>query len=149
MPYLQLIIGGYMVTCTTQMQTTTHPCTNNKRHNKVVWKLWKFIQSTKISRYYMLMNAGTHNELPQENTTPTWLLPYTCGAQRCHYYAKLKPDVLCVVGHLYNHPPLEALAPELTIQFIEFTYCNDRFAAKNHERKTTKFHSNNNIMTRG
>ena len=51
------------------------------------------------------MNAGTHNELSQINTIPTWLLPCTCGAQRCHCFAMLKPDILCVIGHPYNHPP--------------------------------------------
>ena len=30
MPYLQLIKFGHMTTCTIQMQTTTHLCTNYK-----------------------------------------------------------------------------------------------------------------------
>ena len=121
-----------------------------KRHNKVVWETSKLILSTKISRHYTLMNAGTHNELPQENTLPTWLLPCTCGAQRCHYNARLKPDILCVIGHPYNHPPPKTLAPKLTIQFIEFTYCNDRFATKALNRKTTKYQPLiNDIRTKG
>ena len=87
------------------------------------------------------MNAGTHSELPQENMVPTWLLPCTCGAQRCHCSAKLKPDILCVIGHP---------APELTIQIIKFTYCNDSFASEFLKRKTTKYHLLiNNILTRG
>ena len=75
------------------------------------------------------MNAGTYNELPQENTVPTWLLPCTCGTHRCHCNAKFKPDILCVIGHPYNHPPQDTPITKITIHFIEFTYCNDRFAA--------------------
>ena len=81
------------------------------------------------------MNAGTYNELPQENTVPIWLLPCTCGTQRCHCNARLKPDILCILGHPYNHPPPEAPTPEITIQFIEFTYCSDRFTVESRERK--------------
>ena len=57
------------------------------------------------------MNVGTHNELPHDNTVPTRLLLCTCGAQRCHCNAELKLDILCVIGHPYNHPPPETLAP--------------------------------------
>ena len=53
------------------------PITN--RHNKAVWEIHKLIISNKISRYCTLMNASTHNGLPQENTIPTRLLPCTCG----------------------------------------------------------------------
>ena len=53
-------------------------------------------------------------------------------------------------GHPYNHPLPKALTPELTIQFIEFTYCNDRFVAKTLNKKTTKYQPLiNNITTRG
>ena len=78
-----------------------------KRHNKVVWELCKLI----ISRHYTLLNECTHNGLPQENTIPTWLLPCTCGAQRCHCNVMFKLDILCVIGHMYNHPPPEAPTP--------------------------------------
>jgi hypothetical protein len=86
-----------------------------KRHNKVVWEVRKLIMSNKISRHYALMNAGTYNERPQENTVPTWLLPCTCGTLRCHCNARFKPDILCVIGHPYNHPPLEAPTTGITI----------------------------------
>ena len=98
-------------------------------HNKAVWEIRKLLISNKITRYYILMNAGTYNELPQENIVPPWLLPCTCGTQRCHYNARLKPDILCIIGHPYNSPPLGTPTPEITIQFLEFTYCNDRFFA--------------------
>ena len=121
-----------------------------KRHNKAVWEVHKLIMSNKISRHYTLMNAGTYNERPQVNTVPTWLLPCTCGTQRCHCNAKFKPDILCVIGHPYNHPPPEAPTTWITIQFIEFTYCNDRFAAETLDRKITRYQPFiNNIITRG
>ena len=121
-----------------------------KRHNKVVWEQRKLVLSTKISRHYTLINARNYNKIPQENIVPTWLLLCTCGMQRYHCTAKFRQDILCVIGHPYNHPPLEALAPYLTIQFIEFTYRNDRFATKTLARKTTKYQPLiNNIISRG
>ena len=78
------------------------------------------------------------------------LLPCTCDTQRCHCNAQLKPNILCVIGHPYNSPPPEAPTPEITIQYIEFTYCIDRFSAETLERKTTKYQPLiNNLITRG
>ena len=69
---------------------------------------------------------------------------------RCHCNARLKPDILCVIGHPYNSPPPEAPTPEITIQYIEFTYCNDRFSTEILERKNTKYQPLiNNLITRG
>ena len=76
-----------------------------RRHNKAVWEIRKLNISSKISRHYTLMNAGTYNGFPQENTVPTWLLPCTCSAQRCQYNARFKPDILCIIGHPYDDPP--------------------------------------------
>ena len=84
-----------------------------RRHDKVVWELRKLLLSNKISSHYILMNASTYNRLRQDNIVPTWLLPCTCGAQRCHCNARFKPNILCIIGHPYNHPP-----PKLVIQFI-------------------------------
>ena len=109
-----------------------------KRHNKVVWEICKLINSNKISRHYILMNACTYNGLPQENIVPTWLLPCTSGAQRFHYNAKFKPDILCIIGHPYKYLPLEAPTLEITIQFIQFTYCNDKIYCLNLKEKNHK-----------
>ena len=75
------------------------------------------------------MNVGTYNEQPQENTVPTWLLTCTGGTQRCHCNTRFKPDILCIIGHSYNHPHQKTPTTRITIQFIEFTYHNDKFAA--------------------
>ena len=121
-----------------------------KRHNKAVWELRKLLISSKKSRCFTLMNAGTFNDNPQENTVPPWLLTCTCGTQRCHCNARFKPDMLCVQGLPYQQPPPEHPDPNLTIQFIEFTYCNDRFSVEAMARKTDKYQPLlNNIAAMG
>jgi len=96
------------------------------------------------------MNVGTFNNAPPENTVPTWLLPCICDTQRCKCNAKLKPDLLCVRGVPYNSPPSTGPNPNITIQFIEFTYCNDRFSPKTLIQKTMKYQSlHDDIKTLG
>ena len=51
------------------------------------------------------MNVGTFNNNPPENTVLPWLLPCTCGQQRCHCNAIFKPNLLCVKGLPYQSPP--------------------------------------------
>ena len=51
------------------------------------------------------MNTRTHNGLLHDNTIPPRLLPCVYNAQRCHCNARLKPNILCVIGHQYNDPP--------------------------------------------
>ena len=95
------------------------------------------------------MNAVIYNELPQENTISTWLFLCTCVAQRCHCNAKFKPDILCIIGHPCNHPSPKPPISKLTIQFIEFIYCNDRSVVEALDKKTTKYQLLiNNITTR-
>ena len=109
------------------------------RHNKAVWAIRKLLVSHRVTRHYILMNASTYNERPPENTVPTWLLPCTCDSPRCHCNARLKPDILCLLGHPFNSPPPEAPTTTITIQFIEFTYCNDRFSDETRTRKLNKY----------
>ena len=103
-----------------------------KRHNKIVWALRKLIVSSKHSRCYIRMNAGRFNENPLENMVPPWLLPCICGLQRCYCNARFKPDIICVKGLPYQANSPTTLENNLKIQFIEFTYCNDRFFIRNH-----------------
>ena len=110
-----------------------------KRHNKAVWELPKLLLSHPNTKCYTLMNAGTHNTLPHDNTVPAWLLPCTCTTPRCHCNACFQPDLLCVHGIPYQHQPPTAPNPTLTIQFIEFTFCNDRFPLVAIDRKTRKY----------
>jgi hypothetical protein len=85
------------------------------------------------------MNAGTFHNNPQENTVPSWLLPCTCNTQRCQCNAKFRPDILCVKGLPYQNCPPTNIDPNLTIQFIEFTYCNNRFSREAIEAKHHKY----------
>ena len=79
------------------------------------------------------------NNNPQENTVPPWLLPCTCETRRCHCNARLKPDILCIRGLSYNDPPPDQIHQDLTIQFIEFTYCNDKFSLETIRNKIDKY----------
>ena len=85
------------------------------------------------------MNAGTFNNNPQENTVPTWLLPCTCTQHKCHCNARFKPDLLCIK----ELPHQSTLTPHptnnLTIQFIEFTYTNNRFSQDTINNKIQKY----------
>jgi hypothetical protein len=110
-----------------------------KRHNKAVGEIRKLLISSEKSRCFTLMNAGTFNNSPQENTVPNWLLPCTCNTQRCHCNARFRPDLLCVKGLPYQNAPPRDIDPNLTIQFIEFTYCNDRFSPAAIEAKNNKY----------
>jgi hypothetical protein len=87
------------------------------------------------------MNAGKTDEQPQENTVPHWLLPCTCNnqTQRCQCNAKLRPDILCIHNHLYNAEPPNQPNSTLTVQFIEFIYCNDRYSLDKINEKTAKY----------
>ena len=56
---------------------------------------------------------------------------------------------MCHWPPVQPYPPPIARAPQLTIKFIEFTYCNDVFVAKTPERITTLYQPLiNNIITR-
>jgi hypothetical protein len=112
-----------------------------KRHNKAIWELRKLIISSPTSRCLTYMNAGYFNNNPPNNTVPHWLLPCTCSTQRCHCNSRLWPDILCVKGapHLGNPPTY--IDPSLTIQFIEFTYTNDRFPEDRVNAKIAKYQS--------
>jgi hypothetical protein len=87
------------------------------------------------------MNAGKTDDQPQENTVPSWLLPCTCHNQtnRCQYNAKLRPDILCIRNHPYNEEPSKQPNPTLTVQFIEFTYYNDRYVPDKIDEKIVKY----------
>jgi hypothetical protein len=98
-----------------------------KRHNNAVWELHKLFYSHKSFRCFKLINAGQNNNKPQDTTVLPWLLPCTCLLKPCQCNARLKPDILLVLHHPHDKPPPQAPTPTVTIQFVEFTYCNDRF----------------------
>jgi hypothetical protein len=96
------------------------------------------------------MNAGTFNNSPQENTVPTWLLPCTCRQQRCQCNARLKPDLLCIKNLPHQSIPPITPTDNLIVQFIEFTYTNDRFFQDTINNKIHKYQPLiNNIIQQG
>jgi hypothetical protein len=58
---------------------------------------------------------------------------------RCQCNAKLRPDILCIRNHPYNAEPPNQPNPTLTVQFIEFIYCNDRYSPDKIDEKTVKY----------
>jgi hypothetical protein len=125
------------------------------RHNKAVHEIRKLLISNTKSRCFTLINARKSDGQTQENTVPNWLLPsvpcsYNNQTQRCQCNAKLKPDILCIRNHPYNAEPPQEPNQNLTIQFIEFTYYNDRYSPNKIQEKTEKYLGLiNNIKARG
>ena len=98
------------------------------------------------------MNARKFNGKWQENTISNWLLPCNCNSltNRCECNARLRPDILCIQILPYNSEPPTWLQKNLTIQFIEFTYCNDRTSPEKIQEKTVKYENLiNNIKAQG
>ena len=81
---------------------------------------------------------------------PTWFLQCNCDQQKCCCNARLKPDILCVKGLPYQNDPPQNPVNNLTIQFIEFTYCNDKFPQEAINNKIQKYQPLlNNITNQG
>jgi hypothetical protein len=57
----------------------------------------------------------------------------------CRCLARFKPDLLCVQDLPYQGNPPTAPDHNIIIQFIEFTYCNDRFSLETITAKTNKY----------
>ena len=110
-----------------------------KRHNKAICALKKLIVSSNHFRCYILMDARTFNDNPPENTIPPWLLPCTYGLQRYHCNARFKLDIICIKGLPYQKNPPTISKNNLKIQFIEFTYCNDRFSPETITKEIEKY----------
>jgi hypothetical protein len=120
----------------------THPIIHGlrtKRHNKAVWAICKLLVSTAKTQCFILMNAGTYNDSPPDNSIPEWLLPCTCQTPRCHCNSRLRPDILCLEGHPYGSTPPPGPSSNLTVQIIEFTYCNHRFSPTTILEKMEKY----------
>jgi hypothetical protein len=74
------------------------------------------------------------------------LLQCTCHPNPCQCLAKLRPDILCILGAPKQIQPPISPSPEHTIQFIEFTYCHDRFPEQAITHKHAKYDPLNNII---
>ena len=85
------------------------------------------------------MNASTFENNPPDNRIPPLLLMCTCKHQRCHYNAKFKLDILCTKGLPYKSESLTNHNDNFNVQFIEFTYYNDKFSLETIAAKTKKY----------
>jgi len=101
------------------------------------------IMSNKTSRCFNLINTGRTIDKQQENTVPTWLLTCRCidPAHNCNCGAKQRPDMLLILNHPHDSPPPNEPQPNLIIQFIEFTYCHDKFSPDIITQKETKYNT--------
>jgi hypothetical protein len=101
----------------------------------------KLLISNIKSHCFILVNARKSDGQIQENTFPNWLLSCSCNSQtqRCQCNAKLRPDILCIRNHPYNAEPPQEPNHTLIVQFIEFTYCNDRYSLDKIQEKTNKY----------
>ena len=109
------------------------------RHNKAVHLIIQTLQANEHTRYYTLTNAGNTNTNNQDQTVPEWLITCTCPQTRCPCHARLRPNILCIIGAPI-HTPIPLLPSHTyTLQFIEFTYCHDRFPEHAITQKQTKY----------
>ena len=112
------------------LSTCEHPYLKGlriARHNKATHLITQTLQANKNTRFYTLTNAGNLNNQPPDPTIPEWLLKCTCPQQPCQCQAKLRPDILCVLGAPNQIQTPISPFTNYTVQFIEFTYCHDRF----------------------
>jgi hypothetical protein len=109
------------------------------RHNKAVHLITQTLRVNKHIRCYTLTNTGNLNNINQEQTVPEWLIECTCTQTRCQCHAKLRPNIMCILG-VPNHTPTPLLPSHTyTIQFIKFTYCHNRFPKQAITQKHAKY----------
>jgi hypothetical protein len=121
------------------------PCIN--RHNKAVHHKISTINTRKLlisntnCGCFTLINARKFNRKPQENIVPNWLLPCNCRthSNKCQCNARLRSNILCIRNLPNNSKPPTRPQQNLTIQFIEFTYYNDRYSLDKIQEKTAKY----------
>ena len=124
------------------LSTCEHPYLKGlriARHNKAVQLITQTLQANKHTRFLTKANAGHINNRPQETTVPEWLLACTCPRMPCHCQAKLRPDILCMLGAPIHTTLPIAPSSNHTVQFIEFTYCHDRFPEQAITQKHIKY----------
>ena len=109
------------------------------RHNNAVHLITQTLQANKHTRYYTLTNVGNLNNTNQQQIVPKWLSECTCLQTKGQCHTRLRPDILCILG-----APNQTITPLLpththTIQFINFTYCHDKFPKQALSQKHTKY----------
>ena len=108
-------------------------------HNKAVHLITQTLQANKNTGFFTLINAGNLNNQPPDHTVLGWLLACTCLQRKCQCQAKLRSDIMCIIGAPNQTQAPILPSPNHTIQFIEFTYCHDKFPEQALTHKHTKY----------
>ena len=115
-------------------------------HNKAVHLITQTLQANKITRFFTLTNAGNLNNKPPDQTFPHWLLKSTCTQTTCQCQAKIRLDILCIIGAPKQTLPPISPSLALIVEFIEFLYCHDIFPNQALTHNHTKYNPLINII---
>ena len=124
------------------LSTCEHPYLKGlriARHNKAVHLITHALQANINTRFFTLTNACNLNNKPPEQTIPNWLIKCTWSHKTCTFLARLRPDILCILGASNNTQTSITPSPTLTTQLIEFTYCHDRYPDQALTHKHTNY----------
>lgn len=100
--------------CTNQHENNLY---TNKR-NKVVHTLAATLMAPPTTRCFTLINASKTNDHTLENLVLSWLLPCTCYLPRCKFPAKLRLDILSILGTIPTSKPPFTPRPDMKAQFL-------------------------------
>ena len=124
------------------LSTCEHPYLKGlriARHNKATHLITQTPQANKNTRFYTLTNDGNLNNQPHTQQSQNGSSKCICPQQPCQCQAKLRPDILCILGAPnQTHTPISP-STNYTVQSIEFTYCHDRFPKRAITNKQTKY----------
>lgn len=68
------------------------------KHNKVIHRIAQTLQANKFTWYFILTHTGSHSNTPPYPQSHNGYLQCTCIHPPCHCLAKLRPNILCVLG---------------------------------------------------
>ena len=105
----------------------------------MVHHITQILQANKNTRFFTLTNACNLNNKPLEQKSLEWLLKCTCSQHVCQCQAKLRPDILCIIGASNQTQTPISPSPTLIIQLIEITYCHDIFPYQALTHKNIKY----------
>ena len=108
------------------------------RHNKVVWQIHKLLLSHSSTRDTFVMNVGTHLGSPPKNIIPPWLYPCLYSTRPCHCLPTLRLDILVITTTSPEKTKYYG-TQNLSLQFIEFTLCQDHNPTPTTQQKNVKY----------
>lgn len=106
--------------------------------------------SNKNTCCYNLVNEDNTPNGPQEDRVRQWFFTCNCkSSHSCNCEAKMKLNILLVLDHPHESLPPTQSQPHLIIEFIEFTYYDDRFSLDVTTKETKYDISIKNIICQG